>query len=466
MRGLLVFLAFVASLPFVFVSPFNGILVWYAFSLGNFHRLVWGFFANIPYAFIIVIVTGLSWAISREKKQLPITPLVVLTLLFMVWITITSLFAAGPAAPYAGYADAIWDKWTITEKKLLMCLVGFALTTTRERVNQVIWVVALSIGVWGLKGAIWSLLHGGASRLYGPTGTAIGDNNDFGLALIVILPLLFYQWQRAVNPYLRRGLMVLGFLVAAAVVFTYSRGALVGLCAMGTVFWLRSRAKLATGALILAVGVFAYSFAPPQWFARMGTIETYQEDPSAMSRIHIWNITLRIVEEHPIVGGGFMMTYFPVVVNPLLRGTGLAELRGPLAEHSIYFEVLAEHGWPGLVLFLLVAAFSWRNCSWLVRRTRDRPELAWANLLGRMGQASLVAYWTAGAFVAQGYLDEYWCIIFIFDAARLLVAREITSPGSAFGTAGSTPLGVPQLGGAGAALVKSDATPGYAKSRL
>src|SRR5215813_14691898 len=88
MRGLLVFLAFVASVPFVFVSPFNGILVWYAFSLGNFHRLVWGFFANIPYAFIIVIVTGLSWAISREKKQLPITPLVVLTLLFMVWITI------------------------------------------------------------------------------------------------------------------------------------------------------------------------------------------------------------------------------------------------------------------------------------------------------------------------------------------------------------------------------------------
>ena len=247
MRGLLLFLAFVASVPFVFVSPFNGILVWYAFSLGNFHRLVWGFFGSIPYAYIIVIVTGLSWAISREKKHLPITPLVVLTLLFSVWITITSLFAAGPAESYAGYADAIWDKWTITEKKLLMCLVGFALTTTRERVNQLIWVVALSIGVWGLKGAIWSLLHGGAGRLYGPSGTAIGDNNDFGLALIVILPLLFYQWQRAVNPYLRRGLMVLGFLVASAVVFTYSRGALVGLCAMGTVFWLRSRAKLATG---------------------------------------------------------------------------------------------------------------------------------------------------------------------------------------------------------------------------
>jgi len=122
------------------------------------------------------------------------------------------------------------------------------------------------------------------------------------------------------------------------------------------------------------------------------------------------------------------MTYFPPVVNQLLRGTGLAQLQAPLAEHSIYFEVLAEHGWPGLALFLMIAGYSWRTCSWLVRRTRERPDLAWANLLGRMGQASLVAYWTAGAFVAQAYLDEYFCIIFIFNAAQRLVVSEIASP--------------------------------------
>ena len=34
MRGFGFFLAFVASLPFVFVSPFNGVLLWYVFSLG------------------------------------------------------------------------------------------------------------------------------------------------------------------------------------------------------------------------------------------------------------------------------------------------------------------------------------------------------------------------------------------------------------------------------------------------
>src|SRR5215471_11621447 len=94
MRGFVFFLLFLSSLPFVFVSPFNGVLLWYVFSLGNFHRLTWGFFSNLPYAYIIAIVTCISWAISREKKQVPLTPLVVLTLLFAVWITITSVSAA------------------------------------------------------------------------------------------------------------------------------------------------------------------------------------------------------------------------------------------------------------------------------------------------------------------------------------------------------------------------------------
>jgi hypothetical protein len=33
MRGMAFFLAFVASLPLIFISPFNGVLIWYVFSL-------------------------------------------------------------------------------------------------------------------------------------------------------------------------------------------------------------------------------------------------------------------------------------------------------------------------------------------------------------------------------------------------------------------------------------------------
>jgi putative inorganic carbon (HCO3(-)) transporter len=256
----------------------------------------------------------------------------------------------------------------------------------------------------------------------------LADNNDFGLGLILILPLIFYQWQLATNRHLRRSLLAMGFLVTVAVFLTYSRGALVGVCAMGAVFWLRSRAKFSAAILIAMLAVCVYSFAPSQWFQRMGTIETYQEDNSAESRIQLWKTSLRIAELHPVTGGGFKVTFSPAITNDMLRGTDIPRLTRPRAAHSIYFDALSEHGWVGLALFLLILGYSWFNCAWLIRRSRSRPDLAWANLLGRMGQAVLVGYATAGAFASQAYLDEYWCIIFIFDAARRLVAKEIAVP--------------------------------------
>jgi len=424
MRGLVFFLAFISSLPLIFVSPFYGVLIWYVFSLGNFHTMVFGPFANVNYAFVIAVLTCLSWIISRkERVHLPITPLVVLTLIFAFWITFTSWFALNPS-------EAVWIKWSTVEKILFMCLVGYALSTTRERIDQLIWAVVLTLGLWGVKGAISGILTGGG-KIHGPDQGPLSDNNDFGLGLILILPLLFYHWHLATNKYVRRGLMLMGFLVSVAVLLTYSRGALVGACAMGTVFWLRSRAKFVTGFLILAIAVSVYAFAPSAWFERMGTIETFEADGSAMSRIHLWKVSLRIAELHPVTGGGFRVTFNPVVTNDMLRGTDLPRLTLPRAVHSIYFDALSEHGWVGLALFLMIGVYSWINCSWLIRNSRDRPDLEWANFLGRMGQAVLVGYATAGAFASQAYLDEYWCIIFIFEAARRVAARSIALPARA-----------------------------------
>ena len=457
MRGLVFFMAFVASLPLIFVSPFYGVLTWYVFSLGNFHTLIWGGpFSALNYAYVIALLTCLSWFLSRaERKQLPITPLVVLTLLFSVWITFTSFFALAPS-------EDVWNKWTTIQKILFMCLVGYSLTTTRERLSQLIWVVVLTIGIWGVKGALMSLLHGGG-EIHGPDGGPLADNNDFGLGLILILPLIFYQYHLATNLLVRRGLMAMGFLVALAVFFTYSRGALVGVCAMGTMFWLRSRAKFATAFLIAALAISVYTFAPEAWFKRMGTIENYQDDGSATGRIALWRVSLRIAELHPITGGGFRVTFWPIITNNQLRGTDLPRLVKPRATHSIYFDALSEHGWIGLFLFLGIFGYSWMNCVWLVRRTRARPDLAWANHLGRMGQAVLVGYATAGTFVSQAYLDEYWCIIFILDAGRRLAAREVTAV-RALPAAGPRRLPIPQPTLGTASIAEADNPLGYAKS--
>jgi probable O-glycosylation ligase (exosortase A-associated) len=240
-----------------------------------------------------------------------------------------------------------------------------------------------------------------------------------------------------------------------AIIFTYSRGAFVGLCAMTVVFWLRSRAKLATGALIVAVALSVYCFVPQHWFDRMATIETYEQDYSATSRIDFWRISLRIAELHPILGGGFRVTYWPAITNSMLENTTIPRLVKPRAMHSIWFEVLSEQGWVGFAFFAAIAGYSWWNCSWLIRRTRGRSDLVWANLLGRMGQAVLVGFWAAGTFASLAYFDEYWCVIFIFDAARRIVAKQIAMPASAFRTAPA--VGVARAGiGAVPAVARSD----------
>jgi len=447
MRGLLFFSVFVSSLPFIFISPFNGVLAWYVFSLGNFHTLAWGFLTNLYYAWIISILTCISWLWSRtDPKRFPLTPVVVLTLLFMLWMTITSFFALGSS-------DDVWREWTRDNKMLFMCLVGYALTTTRERVNQLIWVVLLAIGVWGVKGAILGSL-GGFQMIHGPDGGMNAPNNEFGVSLIMVLPLIFYQWHLATNRHLRRGLMFMGFLVGLAVILTYSRGALLGVCAMAAVLWLKSRAKIPAAFLIVALALFVYSFAPQQWFDRMNTIEHYEGDGSAEGRIYIWKVSLKIAEAHPLLGGGFRVTHWPDATNSVLLHTDLLRLPSGKAAHSIYFDVLSEHGWVGLALFLMIGVYSWMNCSWLIRRSRGRPELAWATVLGKMGQAVLVGFWVGGAFQSLAYFDEYWCLLFIFDAARRVVARAIAKPAGAF--VPPTLLRAPALGIGLAALARPD----------
>jgi probable O-glycosylation ligase (exosortase A-associated) len=458
MRGFVFFMIFILSLPFIFVSPFNGVLIWYVFSLGNFHTLAWGFFSDLYYAYIIAILTCFSWLISPvEKKQLRFTPSVILTLLFSLWMTITSLFALAPQ-------EDVWAKWATVQKILFMCLVGFALTTTRRRIDLLIWTVVLSVGFWGVKGAISFPLHGGGSGIHGPEGGVTADNNEFGVALVMLLPLLFYLWHITGDLRVRRGLKVMGILITFATIFTYSRGAALGLCAMGFVVWLRSSAKLAVGAVIVVGALSVYAIIPQDWFDRMNTIGHYEQDSSAMGRINFWRASLRIAELHPIVGGGFRVTFWPAVANRMLEETTIPRFDKPRATHSIYFDVLSEHGWVGLALFLLIAACSWCNCSWLIRQSRDRPDLVWANLLGRMGQAALAGFWCAGAFASLAYFDQYWCIIFIFDAARLVVAKEIAIPAGTLVPAPerSSPTSEPAIGGA--ALMNPDGPAVYAKN--
>ena len=209
-------------------------------------------------------------------------------------------------------------------------------------------------------------------------------------------------------------------------IFTYSRGALVALVAMGSMLWWRSRQKFAMALMIAVAALVVWNYAPAQWFKRMGTIETYQTDPSAEGRLYIWHVTWEMALKRPITGFGFHWNYDPASVNRQLADTGL-RLAGAKAAHSTWLEVLGDHGFVGLAIFGAIVIGVAVDASWLVRHSRGNPDLEWANILGRMLQASLIGYCAGGSFATQAMYDGFYALVIIAAAARRIVAAEIAT---------------------------------------
>ena len=440
MRGILLGFVFFSLLPLIFIrGPFVGILMWFWVSLMAPQFVVWdSFFATIPYALIVAVATLLSLFFStREPRLPPPNKTSVLLILMMVWISITSWFGTGPPAD-------IYYEWPLTEKMLLMTSVAYALTSTRERLDQLITVCALSIAFYGLKGGIFTLLHGGSYVVYGPGNSMIGDNNELGIALTMILPLLFYLRQRYRDPRFRWAMLGVIGLTIIGDLFTYSRGALLAIGGMGVMAWLRSRHKIASAIMATTVAAAVWNFAPPQWIGRMETIHSYQRDASAEERLYMWRMAWAMALVHPILGSGFHWSFAPDSVNRELGNQGfhwpfggdatisapfsdsdVPPLIRPRAVHSIWFEVLSDHGFPGLILFIGILASAMIDARWLVRVARRRPDLAWADLLGRMLQASLPGFAIGGTFASLEFYDGFYAIVIVAAAARRTVAAEV-----------------------------------------
>ena len=100
------------------------------------------------------------------------------------------------------------------------------------------------------------------------------------------------------------------------------------------------------------------------------------------------------------------------------------------AAHSIYFSVLADHGWIGLLLWLGILVAAWRSNSWIIRNSKNHSKLGWAVDLARMLQVSMVSYGSAGAFLSLAYFDLPWHIIAIIILVKEIVKKTIETGGN------------------------------------
>ena len=409
MRDILVTLIVFGSLPLIVKNPVNGVLMWIWISVMNPHTQGWGFATTFPFAFIIAVATLFSVAISRQPKTLPAAGITFTLIAFILWMNVTTLFAIFPASAA--------QQWNKVMKIMLMSLVTMAVIRRREDIQKMIWMLTLSLGYYGVKGGVFTIRNGGTDRVWGPNGTFIGDNNSIALALIMTIPLMRYLQQSSDKRWVWHAMNAMMLLSALAALGSYSRGGLLAIAGMLGFMWLKSKSKLVGGMLIVLLAPVALLFMPDRWTARMDTIDEYQTDESAMGRINAWHMAYNMAKDR-FFGGGFepaeASTFFLYAPDPT----------DVHAAHSIYFQALGEHGFVGLAIYLLLGWLTWRSAAWIVRNSRDIPDLAWAGSLAKTIQASLIGFAVGGAFLSLLYFDVPYYLMGAVVAIRVLVERR------------------------------------------
>ncbi|ABC23889.1 putative O-glycosylation ligase, exosortase A system-associated [Rhodospirillum rubrum] len=410
MRDLLLALLLVSSLPLIIVRPYVGVFVWCVVSLMNPHQMAYGFISSAPVALLVAGSTLIGLLASREPKRLPGDPIVICILLLAFWVSVTTVFALRP--------DVAFPLWDRTIKMFLMVLVGLALIRSRQRLHALVWILVVSIGFYGVRGGLFTLVTGGGGRVVGPPTTMIGDNNSLAAALIMTLPLMRYLHLQSANRWIRLGLAGAMGLTALSVLGSFSRGALLASVAM--FFWMlvRSRKRLMILALGATFAIGGLFLMPESWHDRMNTISDYQEDESAMGRLDAWTFAFNLAVERPLVGGGFRIN---VDRDVFLRFSPEAGINR--AFHSIYFQVLGEHGFVGLGLFLATLALGFFKAGALSRQCAGDPKLAWARDLGAMSQVSLVGYAAGGAFLDLAFFDLFYFVALLPVMASWVLAN-------------------------------------------
>lgn len=412
MRDILVTLIVFASLPLIIKNPVNGVLMWIWISVMNPHTLGWGFANTFPFAQIIAVITIFSLVISRAPKTLPASGITFTLLAMVLWMNVTTLFAIYPAASQAQLGKVM--------KIMLMSLVTMVAIRRREDVHRMIWILAISLAFYGVKGGIFTVREGGNFRVWGPTGTFIGGNNEIALALIIAIPLMRYLQLSTDKLWQKRAWTVAMLLSAMAALGSYSRGALLAIAAMMTLMWLKSHKKMLGALLIALFAPFALQFMPDRWAERMDSIADYEADTSAMGRINAWSMAYNLARDR-FFGGGFEIAEPSVFA---LYAPNPADVH---AAHSIYFQALGEHGFVGLGLYLLLGTLTWRSAAWVVRNSRSDAELQWASNLAKMIQASLIGFAVGGAFLSLLYFDVPYYLMAAVVALRALTEQRLAS---------------------------------------
>lgn len=415
LRSLFLILMYVSFLGLGLAAPFILTLGYAWVDTFRPQAVAWYILNQLPVALIMGVAAlgGYFLMDRRSPPRLTLTSL--FTVLLACWITLTMVWAE---VPYAG-----WQKWDWAFKTVIFS--AFIPLVIRSRVQieafLQVYVFALAANFVPFAGKV--LVSGGG---YGRNLGLMGGNDNLSeggllsIAVLMSVPLALHLG-RHTQLLPRTRLVKLGYTALAGFALltalgTYERSALVGMVALGGYMFLRSRHKLAFGLCLAVIGAVIAYMMSGTWADRIATIRDPTTDVSALTRMLVWQWTIKYVSAHPF-GGGFNC----FVVDRIELPDGQLILGH--AFESSYFEILGEQGWVGFGLFFGMIAATFFGLRRLARRTRNVPHLAWCADMSNALQAGLVVFLTAGGFLDVAFQPEPWYFLAMSVSLREYVRR-------------------------------------------
>ncbi len=405
--------------------PVFGILTFVSLGFLNLNTMTWTIGQTFPFATLTAIGTILGYVFWSERRTFPRQRELFLIVALWCIFGISTFFAIYPINAF--------EHFIRVSKIFLMVIFVMLIINSEDRLHLLLYVIALSVGFFGLKGGIFAILTGGKYTVLGPGDSFIGDNNAIGMALSMNVPILFYLLRMETRSWLRWIMRFVLFFSYPAIVCTYSRGAWVGLAIVTALLALKSKFKFLLVPAVIMIGIIALPYlpgvVPERMVERYGELRGYQGEASAQSRLWNWEFSRRVAMANPLTGGGFDFyseeTYAKYYPEFLRKWPGKV-----WSSHSIWFAILGEHGFPGIILWIILIGSCFVSLRQIRSYGKAHPENPWVTYYSDMVQASLVAYTIVGTFYDAAYFDMfYYLITVIIIMKEIILQKEIMLQG-------------------------------------
>ena len=421
MRDLILLGAILIFMAMALSNVFVGYLLWGWAGLIGLNAYAFGFMADIGYVQIFAIATLISLIIFTKNNEIykfQLNRTVVLLALFVLHGLISASLA------YPGL-ERNWEIFTTLSKTALFCALMPMLVFNRKRIHALVVTIVLGISFHGILDGLKFIVSAGTH--HSSPIAKFGDNNFLGMILLMCVPFLFYLLKYSERKLARYAFLAVLILTLLAVMASQSRGALIGLMSLGTVYILRKKNKFTAILVVAASAAFITQIAPDQWTSRMETIQTAGEDASFLGRVKAWRVSSAIALENPVFGGGFRAVQSADVWNRFKDSPGLLGFvdipsfdRIGVSAHSIWFEVLGDQGFVGLLffVFLFFNAFYTRLEIKRLVKIQGNDQL-WAADLADTIAAVLIVYCVSGSLLSAAYFELFYVCIMLLEILKL-----------------------------------------------